>query len=135
MHHVMNALKKSGHTNPALNDLFTLPLPPLTPNHGADLARQLISGECLQCDDLNTISELLANSVDCVPFYIQSIVKELAINKAIVTADGVLPVSLRTHSAFDLFLPEIGHCKIRLRRYGRSAIGPVASNLARTWKP
>ena len=89
MHHVINALKKSGHTNPALNDLFTMPLPPLTSLHGAELARKLILGEALRCEDLDSTTTLLAAAVDCVPFYIHSVVKELAMRKAAVTPDEV----------------------------------------------
>ena len=64
MHHVINALQKSGHTNPALNDLFTMPLPPLTSNDGAELARRLIRGESLPCEDLDSTTRALAEAVD-----------------------------------------------------------------------
>ena len=89
MHHVINALQKSGHTNPALNDLFTMPLPPLTSNDGAELARRLIQGESLPCEDLDSTTRALAEAVDCVPFYIHSVVKELATRRVAVTPDGV----------------------------------------------
>ena len=88
MHHVVRLLRFDGHTNPALNDLLTVELPPLLPGDAIELCKRLIVGEKLVCEDTAAVSKRIAELVDGVPFYIQSVVQKLRVLGGPVTADS-----------------------------------------------
>ena len=87
MHHVARRLRFDGHTNPALNDLLTVELPPLPIEDAIELCKRLIVGETLVCDERATVAKRIAELVDGVPFYIQSVVQKLRVPGGPVTAE------------------------------------------------
>ncbi len=88
MHHVARRLRFDGHTNPALNDLLTVELPPLPAGDARELCRQLILGENLSCGDMAAVTKRIAGLVDGVPFYIHSVVQKLRVPGGPVTAES-----------------------------------------------
>ncbi len=76
LHHIVRQLKDKGYNNTPVNDMLTLEIEPLSVPDATDLARQLCQGCGLQSvnDDLY---DLLATSVDCVPYYIHHVVSSL----------------------------------------------------------
>jgi hypothetical protein len=128
MHHITGALRAEGHTNPALNDLFPMPLPRLALDDAVELVTRLASGEGLQCEDLGATATILAESVDCVPFYIHSVIKELAVRRAKVTPDEVERIVaesiVATHDPWHL-----RHFEERLASYYGAEREPLAGAL------
>jgi hypothetical protein len=79
LHHVLGKLKQKGYSNAPTNDMDSLDLPPLSTPDAEELARRLIVGEKLQVQDVNGTATEIAKGTGGVPFYIHSVVKELAL--------------------------------------------------------
>jgi len=77
LHHVTTQLNKAGHTNDATNDMRPYEVGPLTESDATELARMLIRGEGLTCEDLDSTARVIARGVDGHPFYIQCVVKAM----------------------------------------------------------
>ena len=88
MHHVVRRLRLGGHTNPILNDLLTMELPPLLPGDAIELCERLIVGEALVCEDIAAVAKRIAELADGVPFYIHSIVQKLRVPGGPVTVEN-----------------------------------------------
>jgi hypothetical protein len=80
LHHVIEALRDGGYSNPAINDLEPIDVPPLAPEDAQNLARQLIEGEALKSTDLAESARVVADETGNFPFYLQSVVLRLSID-------------------------------------------------------
>jgi hypothetical protein len=78
LHQVLNALRKGGYANDPTNDMRTVEVLPLEPSDGATLAKLLIEGEMLQCDEGAECSVIISAKAGHFPFYIHSLVARLA---------------------------------------------------------
>jgi hypothetical protein len=89
LHHIVKKLQQQGYSNDPTNDMYPIDIPPLSLNHGTDLAVRLIRGENIQTDNITNIAEEIANAVGCIPFYIHHLVNDLrfknVVNQDVVT--------------------------------------------------
>ena len=77
LHNVITSLKRSGYANDPTNDMYTMDVPPLSSADAQELARRLLEGEGILTDDLLATTQAIAETVDCIPFYIHSVVEEM----------------------------------------------------------
>lgn len=89
LHNVLTALKRAGYINRPTNDMKTVDVPPLSADDADELARRLLEGEGIQTEEPQLTSQAIANSVDCIPYFIHHIVdhlvaEDLEANPAIV---------------------------------------------------
>lgn len=89
IHHVVRRLRIKGHTNPALNDLQIVELPPLAGEYAVDLGRRLIDDEGIDCEAVDDVAAHISELVDGVPFFIHSIVQQLQVAGQPATKEGV----------------------------------------------
>lgn len=76
LHHIVRVLKAQGYNNTPVNDMFTLEVPALDLPDARDLLKRLFDDNQLHIanpKDFDTI----ANSLDCLPFYIHHLVAAL----------------------------------------------------------
>jgi hypothetical protein len=97
LHHVIEVLRDGGYSNPALNDLEPIDVPPLDPAEAQNLAKLLIEGEKLKTADVTESACVIAEETGGFPFYLQSVyTKEekvaLAILDVVALADEPLSV-------------------------------------------
>ena len=81
IHHVIKALKGEGYANSPLNDLFSITIDPLMPEHANTLAAQLFAGEMIDLPDTfhQATCDAVTQASDGFPFYIHHIIKALKI--------------------------------------------------------
>jgi hypothetical protein len=77
LHHVIAGLKAAGHMNDATNDMRVVEVPELADADAADLARRLLKGEQLHCEDVAGTVEALVKATNAIPFYIHHVVAGL----------------------------------------------------------
>lgn len=99
LHHVTAALREAGHGNPATNDMRTIEAPELAFEDACFLARELLDGEQLQCEDRNATAESIARATDCIPYYIHSVVASMKDRGNV--ADGKLAERIVTEAMVD----------------------------------
>jgi hypothetical protein len=92
LHHVVETLRDGGYSNPALNDLEPIEVPPLDPTEAQNLARLLIEGEKLKTNDIAESARVIAEETGGFPFYLQSVVVRLAIDSLSANAADVKKV-------------------------------------------
>ena len=86
LHHVTTQLKAAGHTNDATNDMRPYEVEPLSEGDATNLARALIRGEGLTCEDLDATARVIARGVDGHPFYLHCVVKAMTDRGNVATA-------------------------------------------------
>ena len=89
LHHVVTSLREAGHANDATNDMKTVEVSALADCDAVDLAKKLLIGESIECEDGETTAGAIAKSVDQLPFYIQSIVSEMVSIQGKINASTV----------------------------------------------
>lgn len=89
LHHVLGALQAAGHGNASTNDMLFVDLPALAREDAMGLAWSLLSGEKLNVVEPEAVVSRIADSMDCLPFYIQHIVGRLADYDKTVTPEEV----------------------------------------------
>ncbi|MCZ6653648.1 MAG: ATP-binding protein [Planctomycetota bacterium] len=77
LHHVTSALVEAGHTHGPLNDMRIVEVPSLSEPDARSLAAELLRGEGLRSEDLDETAGCIATEVDCIPYYIHSVVATL----------------------------------------------------------
>jgi hypothetical protein len=77
LHNVITSLKRVGYSNDPTNDMYTIDVPPLSPDDAQKLAHLLLEGERIQTGDLQATTQAIATAVDCIPHYIHHIVDEI----------------------------------------------------------
>lgn len=92
LHHVVASLKKAGYTNEPTNDMYPLDVSPLSEADATNLACRLLEGENISTLNLSEISTTIAQSVNCVPFYIHHLILKLKIQKGNVTSATIVEV-------------------------------------------
>jgi hypothetical protein len=89
LHHVLTVLREQGYQNAPVNDMTLIDLDPLMQEDATELARRLLRGEGVVCDDLEAVAAQLARITDGMPFYIQHIVAEMGLNEEPGTEQSV----------------------------------------------
>src|SRR5262249_43182902 len=77
LHHVLATLKRSGYANSPVNDMAAKEVPTLKREDGVKLARLLLEGEKIKCEDIETVSSELARAADYFPYYIHHLVRQI----------------------------------------------------------
>ena len=85
LHHVLTVLREQGYQNDPTNDMQPIDLEPLATEDATELARRLLRGEGVVCDDLEAAAAYLAHITDGIPFYIQHLVWEMGMGEAKAT--------------------------------------------------
>jgi hypothetical protein len=90
LHHVVKDLRRAGYANAPINDMRIMEVPPLTPEHGHDLARRLFRGEQLATiEDSDEISRCVSETAGHIPFYVHWLVARLKTAGGAVSAKSV----------------------------------------------
>jgi hypothetical protein len=76
LHNVIRSLKKGGNPDDPTNDMQTEDVPPLTRPYAIELAQKLFAGEDMQ-DAGEATAAAIADSVDCIPYYIHHVVDQM----------------------------------------------------------
>lgn len=76
-HHVIDSFGKTGPSGGPLNDMLHKDVPPLELPDAKQLARLLLQGESVLTDNPDESAKEIADTVDCVPFYIHHVVSRM----------------------------------------------------------
>lgn len=79
LHHVLTVLREQGYQNEPANDMAVVDLNPLTHEDATKLVLLLLEGEGIVASDANALAAHLATVTDGIPFYIQKVVDEMAL--------------------------------------------------------
>ena len=116
LHNVITSLRKGGYVNAPINDMHVVELPPLAPDDAAELARKLLDGEGLSMGADDTLPLVIAEAVDCIPYYIHHLVDEMSQGPADFTPEAVRQiVSRRLTDSQDSW--ELDHYRTRINGY------------------
>jgi hypothetical protein len=77
LHHIISRLRQEGYTNDPTNDMATVEVPPLAPDDARDLATRLLEGKRVLMTDTSAVAAVIADGVDCVPYYIHYVISSL----------------------------------------------------------
>ena len=89
LHHVVTGLREGGYASSAINDMRTVVLPALEDSDARALALDLLRGEGLASDDLESAATVIAEWVGNVPFYIHGVVSTLRATRQTPTPETV----------------------------------------------
>lgn len=89
LHNVISSLKRLGYANEPTNDMNTVEVPPLSPNDAQELARRLLEGEKIQCDNLQEAAKTIATAVDGIPYYIHHVVDQIVRRGSVASRTAV----------------------------------------------
>jgi hypothetical protein len=81
LHHVLTVLREQGYQNDPVNDMALIDLEPLSLVDATELARRLLQGESIVCDNTDEVAIYLAQKTDGIPYYIQHIVADIGIQE------------------------------------------------------
>ena len=121
LHHVLAHLRGNQFASQPANDMGKIDIGPLTPEHAAELARDLLVCDEIQCSSQSAVAEQLVQLTDCVPFYIHRVVSKLAMLEGFITPASVeseVNKCLTDHS--DPW--EMEHFRERLKIYYRGTV-------------
>jgi hypothetical protein len=79
LHNVISSLRATGYANDPTNDMYTFDVPPLSQAHALDLTERLLKGEGVRTEDLPACARRIAESVDCIPYFIHHVVDQLKV--------------------------------------------------------
>lgn len=91
LHYVIKRLQDEQYTNRPFNDVYRVEVEPLSESYGEQLARELIEGESLACDDMEASAKTMAMEGDNFAFYIHHIVRRLK-----MSGQGAEPEAIRS---------------------------------------
>ena len=77
LHHIFNNLRKVGYRNDPTNDMYTIDGQPLALEDAIKLTSYLIEGENIATLNVEKSARDIAESVDCIPFYIHHLIDRL----------------------------------------------------------
>jgi hypothetical protein len=92
LHHVVASLKKVGYTNEPTNDMYPLDVPPLSEADATELAFRLLEGEKIPTSNLQETAIAIAQSVNCIPFYIHHLILKLKTQKGNISSTIITEV-------------------------------------------
>lgn len=78
IHNVIRTLRAHGYSNDPTNDMVAIEVPPLDLESSTELARRLLIGEDIPCNDRPAIARIIAGATDGIPYYIHHLVDQLA---------------------------------------------------------
>jgi hypothetical protein len=128
LHNVISSLRASGYANDPVNDMYTVDVPPLTPEYAAELALRLLKGEVVQSQDLRLCAAKIADAVDGIPYFIHHVVDQLKLRGGPATVDSVDDIVSRSISDHqDRW--HLRYYRDRINVYYEPAERPFALNL------
>lgn len=96
LHHVLTVLREQGYQNDPANDMALIDLEPLTLENATELARRLLHGENISCDEPEAVAAHLAQTTDGIAYYIQHIVAEMGLSEELT--EGIDPEKIERDS-------------------------------------
>jgi hypothetical protein len=137
LHHVVHALRGTDYPSQPTNDMEVVPLGPIARPDAMAHAKRLFEEDDVNCDGLEDVINEVVTQTDCVPFYIERVVKRLALAEEGITSDMVKNLILSCLTD-DNDIWEMEHFRTRIPIYypGELATGdhltiPLA-NVAKT---
>jgi hypothetical protein len=92
LHHIISSLKKAGYTNEPTNDMYPVDVSPLSEADAIDLALNLLKGEKIPASNPQETAVAIAQSVNCIPFYIHHLILKLKTQKGNINAQIITEV-------------------------------------------
>jgi hypothetical protein len=92
LHHIIASLKKAGYTNEPTNDMYPVDVPPLFETDATDLALSLLEGEKISTSNSQETAVAIAQSVNCIPFYINHLILKLKTQKGNIESTTISEV-------------------------------------------
>ncbi len=71
------------------NDMEVIPIGPISRPDAVVLAKRLFEEEDVRCEGLDDVINEVVTQTDCVPFYIERVIKRLVLAEAGITPDAV----------------------------------------------
>lgn len=116
LHHVFSDLNDGGFASAAVNDMLTVEVQPLAHSDAAILASALLKGEGLKSDRTNEVAEIIARSVEGLPYFIHHIVAGLRDRGQAATPETIDEVIIQALTgAQDPW--KLEHYRARLKSY------------------
>ncbi len=116
LHHVIEALRGAEYPSEPLNEMETIEIGPLKVEDANFLADQWLTAEEVTCADKQAVIDELVRKTDCVPFYIERVVKRLALSEEVVTPE-VISRQVRFNLTDDNDHWEMEHFRTRIPIY------------------
>lgn len=121
LHHVLSELRANQFASQPANEMAKIDIGPLTNEHAAELGRELLAREEIECNSQDAVVEQLILLTDRVPFYIHRVVSKLALREDVIT-----PAAVKSEIRKCLTDPsdpwEMEHFRERLKIYYRGSI-------------
>lgn len=89
LHHVIESLRGDEYSSEPLNEMETIEIGPLKNSDAQLLAEQWLAEEEVDCTDRQAVIAELVQKTDGVPFYIERVVKRLALQEEVVSPETV----------------------------------------------
>jgi hypothetical protein len=116
LHHILKELKKTGYRNNPVNDMLHIEVTPLETKDACLLAKELLAGEGVACDNLSEVTRSIAHLTDNFPFYIHHIIRTLKSTRQKATAESVEAI-VQEKLIDDNDPWELKHYETRIRDY------------------
>lgn len=89
LHLVLRNLRKEGNSNDPVNDMFSLTVPPLTPETTCKLAAELLTNTLAPPEHIPSLATRIASDIGGFPYYVHHIVDQLSQLKRPITNEDV----------------------------------------------
>jgi len=116
IHHVLSELRSLDYINSPLNRMEQISPGPLDDEFARDLAKRLLKGAGVNCEDLDSCAEAIAEGAGNVPFYIQKLVSRLSKTER-ATPETINALLLREIVNDERDDWDLSHYRNRLTRY------------------
>jgi hypothetical protein len=116
LHHVLTDLRGDQYASQPTNNMDKIEIGPLTPEHAATLARDLLVKEEITCDSQDSVVERLVELTDGVPFYIHRVISRMAISEEVATP-ATVEAEIKRHLTSTSDPWEMEHFCKRLKIY------------------
>lgn len=117
LHHVVHTLRDQLYASQPLNDMDTIEIGPLDRCFANDLAEKLIDAEELNCSNRTKVRDEIVKQTDCVPFYIERVIRRLAISGKKQVTPTLVKEQVNANLTNDMDHWEMEHFRERLKVY------------------
>lgn len=116
LHHVLDGIRDDQLSSEPVNDMYAVEVPPLARDDASQLASDLIRGEGLSAADPRKSAEVIADEVDCFPYYIHHVVAGLRKARYAAEPDAIRNV-VQQHLVDPNDPWDLGHYRSRIPVY------------------
>lgn len=116
LHHILNTLRDDRLAAQPVNNMPTIPIGPLSEEYAKQLAKNLLKTEEIECDNEELVIASLVTLTDRVPFYLNSVISQLALHEGKITVQEVeAQIGQHLIASYDPW--EMEHFRSRLKTY------------------